>query len=723
MTVLTTRSKEAIKTALAMAIAYGIALSMDWDRPYWAGFAVAFISLATVGQSLNKGAMRMLGTLVAAGVALTIIALSAQDRWLFMLYLSAWIGFCTYMMGGPKRQYFWNVCGFVCAIICLDAGPDPVNAFQTAVLRAEETGLGILVYSLVAVLIWPSNSRADFDAATCKLASTQHQLYRAYLGLMKDGGGAEEAQGLRAEVVQAQTRFNQLLDAAETDSYEVWDVRQPWRCYRRQVAELAHTMERWRSAFAELQALDLQRLLPNLAAFGAELDLRFAQIERMLANEALERQPVIIDLPIDEAAVRALSHFDKAALAVTQTHLQHLETLTRSLFYVVCDIQDLGQAATEADTAPSQRAGFMPDPDRITSVVRIMATLWLAYLALIYVNDIPGGTGFVTFAAALGMAMATMPQLSVTLLFVPAAGSVLFAGLVYIFVMPKLSSFAELGALIFAATFAFCYLFYAPRQALGRALGLALFVVIIGVANQQSYNFLSVADTALMVTLIFLLLAITAHIPYSPLPERAFLRLSGRFFRSGECLITTLRRDPQRPPTRLERWKQAFHEREVATLPTKLGVWARIIDTKARPGTAPGQAQAMVTNLQALSYRMQELLEASGDPKARLLVRELLAEVGVWRLAVQRTFQQLSINPASGEREAFRGRLDGFLDQLEERIKEALAAAPEGQLNDQDAENFYRLLGAFRGVSEVLIDYAASAGDIDWARWREERFA
>jgi len=40
MTVLSTRTKEVIKTALAMTIA----LSMDWGRPYWAGFAVAFIT-------------------------------------------------------------------------------------------------------------------------------------------------------------------------------------------------------------------------------------------------------------------------------------------------------------------------------------------------------------------------------------------------------------------------------------------------------------------------------------------------------------------------------------------------------------------------------------------------------------------------------------------------------------------------------------------------------
>ncbi len=68
---LTTRTKEAFKTALAVVLAYGIALSMDWEKPMWAAFAVAFISLATVGQSLHKGALRMLGTLAAMVVSLT----------------------------------------------------------------------------------------------------------------------------------------------------------------------------------------------------------------------------------------------------------------------------------------------------------------------------------------------------------------------------------------------------------------------------------------------------------------------------------------------------------------------------------------------------------------------------------------------------------------------------------------------------------------------------
>ena len=70
-----------------------------------------------------------------------------------------------------------------------------------------------------------------------------------------------------------------------------------------------------------------------------------------------------------------------------------------------------------------------------------------------------------------------------------------------------------------------------------------------------------------------------------------------------------------------------------------------------------------------------------------------------------------------------RVRLDSVLERLEEKIKGALNKPAEGQFSDQDAEEFYRLLGAYRGVSEALVYYAGSADAIDWEPWREERFA
>jgi len=56
MITLSRRAKEAIKTALAMTIAYGISLGMGWENPYWAGFAVAMISRPAMSHSMTQWA-------------------------------------------------------------------------------------------------------------------------------------------------------------------------------------------------------------------------------------------------------------------------------------------------------------------------------------------------------------------------------------------------------------------------------------------------------------------------------------------------------------------------------------------------------------------------------------------------------------------------------------------------------------------------------------------
>ena len=170
------------------------------------------------------------------------------------------------------------------------------------------------------------------------------------------------------------------------------------------------------------------------------------------------------------------------------------------------------------------------------------------------------------------------------------------------------------------------------------------------------------------------------------------------------------------------RWQKNYHMYQLAGLPRKLGVWARFIDSKALPGSSPPQIQAVLTGLQALSYRMQELLAERGTPQSQYLVRELLTDFRAWRLKVQETFRRLSKEAAAGERETFRTRLTGIIEGLEARIEEALNKAAEDQFNDRDGENFYRLLGAYRGVSEAMVDYAGNANTINWAVWREERF-
>ena len=61
-----------------------------------------------------------------------------------------------------------------------------------------------------------------------------------------------------------------------------------------------------------------------------------------------------------------------------------------------------------------------------------------------------------------------------------------------------------------------------------------------------------------------------------------------------------------------------------------------------------------------------------------------------------------------------------LLKPLEVRIKEALNKTPKCRPGTRDGENFYRLPGAYRGVSEPTGDYVASTEAIQWSRWKEE---
>ena len=729
---LSRKAKESIKTALAMTLAYGIALAMDWDKAMWAGFTVAMISLSTIGQSINKAALRVLGSLVAVVVSLTMLAWFPQDRWLLIFTMVALVGVCTYMMAGPRYQYFWHVLGFVTVIIVMGSNADPELAFDTAVLRAQETGLGVLVYGLVSMLLWPNDSRADFEAVVKKQAATQHKLLQLYYDLMTGKTVDVDLQALRTTSVQERSQLAILRAAAQTDSYHVWELRKQWRRYQVLEEELAQVLEQWRESFDELRSLELKTCFPNLESFHAEMDRRLGQVERMLAGQHPESQPSSIELEVDLPALKALPHFQIAALAFTRSSAHQLESLTRELFDVVRDIKgvsaplvgktkDSGRYA-EAVSRPAAGGGFVLDPDRMQSAVQTMLFVWLAWLTLIYLDGVPGGSLLLMMGVPIGMAMATMPYVPVKKLFVPAAASVVFAGLIYIFIMPGGSSFWWLGPIIFTATFAICYLFAEPLQMLGRAVGLAMFIVITSIENQQSYDFMHVANTAMMFPVLFAILLITAYFPFSPLPEKSFLRLLARYFRSAEYLMSTLGHDPAMSSTRMEVLRKRYHARQVEVLPTKLGVWGRMINPRLLPGADAQQVRSLVIDLQVLSLRISALLEARQQPQAAALARELTPDIREWRQAIQALFRGWSDQPALVSETGLAQRLDDRLAALERRISESLARVGEDQVAQQEYRNFYRLLGGFRGVSEAMLRYARQSGAMNLMQWRESRF-
>jgi len=104
------------------------------------------------------------------------------------------------------------------------------------------------------------------------------------------------------------------------------------------------------------------------------------------------------------------------------------------------------------------------------------------------------------------------------------------------------------------------------------------------------------------------------------------------------------------------------------------------------------------------------------------LLNALSDEAMDWRRNLQQAFERLGSAPAEIGQEDYRTRLDELTRRLEARIREILDRSTGEQISREDGKDFYRLLGAYRGVSESLVGYTAAASAIDWGPWHEERF-
>ena len=721
-------TREALKTALAMTLTYAIALQAGWDKPLWAGFAVAVVSQSTLGLSLNKGGLRMLGTLAAALVALILIGLFPQQRWFFMLALSLWVGICTYMMLGSGRAYFWNVCGFVSVIICVSAAMSSLSAFDVAILRAQETGLGVLVYSLVAMLVWPSHSREQFLSACETLSSNQLEVYQQCRQAIRGGDLPKQLTQLRSDMIGAQSALPALLEAAISDSYDIWENRRQWREYLTRAVALSSALEQLSENLPAVRGLPLGRLLPNFELFSAELEQQLAGVGHLQEGRELQVADVT-ELVVKEAALRELSLFDAGSFTLLRHQLTDLASQVRTLLASLNTALSGEQAGPAGAVGAAQLERWMPDPDRVAGASRIMLTLWIAYLAYIFVEGLPGGATFVMLTGSLAMGLAGLPTLAPKRVLVPAMLSILLAGLIYIFVMPRLTDFHELGLLIFGVTFAVCKLFASPEKLAVRTILLSVFVTVTSIDNQQSYSFLSVANLALLFSLILLLLQLASHFPFSPRPERVVQRLLRSFFRSSAFLLSGLpltdSADTKFGSGRwLHNWRLRYHCHLLATLPCRLTVWSKLVDKRYLPGESAHDLELLVSTADTLGFQLRALVKESGYRSDKSDSADPAA-IGEWRKTIRAALLQLADELSGAGTGAFDNGLPGQIRQatpvtLESALR---AVSTEGRASvTGEVERVLRLLGMTRGVGDSLLVLIRAARRIEWPLWQEARF-
>jgi uncharacterized membrane protein YccC len=149
------------KCLLAFYITAWLAMLFQLEQPSTAMITVSIVMHPHSGMVLAKSFYRAIGTCAGSLCGLLLMAAFPQQRELFLLSLSLWVGICA---GGAVlyrnfMSYGFVLAGYTAAIVALPAISNPYTVFDSAVMRVSEVMLGIIVAGLVSDVVLPERLR------------------------------------------------------------------------------------------------------------------------------------------------------------------------------------------------------------------------------------------------------------------------------------------------------------------------------------------------------------------------------------------------------------------------------------------------------------------------------------------------------------------------------------------------------------------------------------
>jgi len=710
-------ARESLKTGLAMSLACGAALGLGWENPYWACIAVAVVSMPTVGESLQKSALRLWGTLVGGGVGLLSLGLFAQDRYAFTLAMSLYIGFCAYRTTVSRSVYFWFISGYVALLIAAaGVGNSSHHAFYTAMLRIQETGLGILVYALVSVFVWPQRCSDDLKLVVRNLVGVQAKTLQHYFALLLQEGDADRAASWYGMENQLVGQLARRLDAAEAEQFEIHEMRDWWRSLLGQSRKLMETMEIWRETFPELQQIDLAAALPALPEVRRCLQTRFRHLSALAGGAEPKEPEPTPGLAVDQQRLGQMPHLQQAAVLTLQSSLEQIATTTDALVACMRGIREKRRGGDGLPDAGVLTVARQADMDSLLAFGRGVAAVWLSTLVWI-AFDPPGHMMLVVFTGIHTLMGVMSPQMRWAKFFLCNAAGIVIAGILYVFVLPQLSGYMELSILFFVFTTAIYYLFWDSRLTMMKFSAIVPFIMLTNIQNHQTYNFITFCTGSAAMLLSIPLAASASYCIGSLRPEKMFLRVTTRFFRRTATLLAIF----GTPDSHAGQQAAAVSVLSAMQICVgKIGGWAHSAAYETMPENTPQQVAAIVASLNTITYRFLSLAEAQAQQTPSWPAFDAALEA--WRRAISHALRQWSAGPASRQDAC---ALHGRLAQERVRLEHASEASFE-QVSDVLTQaqyiRAYRLLGGYRGLYDALAAHAALAAAFDWNAWSESHF-
>jgi uncharacterized membrane protein YccC len=177
-----------LKSFAAAVIAYYLSLRIGFSQPVWAVATVYLVSQPLAGQVLSKALFRMQGTALGGAAAVVFLPAFVNQPFVLSFVLALWLGLCVYvaLIDRTPRSYVFQLAGYTASIIGFPSVMTPDSIFNTAVLRVQEIGLGIVTTALVHGVIFPRTLTSRLQQQIVAIVSSVEQVSRHALAGSRD---------------------------------------------------------------------------------------------------------------------------------------------------------------------------------------------------------------------------------------------------------------------------------------------------------------------------------------------------------------------------------------------------------------------------------------------------------------------------------------------------------------------------------------------------------
>jgi uncharacterized membrane protein YccC len=177
-------------TAAAVTLAVMITLALRLEDAWWAGISAFVSTRATAPASIERGVLRILGTIGGVAVSLLLSPWLAGDAVTLTLVLFAvsTLGVLGFLVS--PHGYAWLLSAITADMVLLALLGDPLSAVSVAANRTAEVTIGTVAAILVVLVLAPEADAAPAapapgwsDLLGAQWAAVQHAL-RAGVGVL-----------------------------------------------------------------------------------------------------------------------------------------------------------------------------------------------------------------------------------------------------------------------------------------------------------------------------------------------------------------------------------------------------------------------------------------------------------------------------------------------------------------------------------------------------------